>query len=438
MHALIIAESANPEWPSVPLVGWSLSRAIQESTGGHIVTQVRNAAAFERAGADPLSYTTIDSEALAKPIYRTAQLLRGGHNKGWTTVTALQALAYPYFEHLVWKTFEKRLRAGEFDVVHRVTPLSPTMSSPIAARVRRLGIPFVLGPLNGGVKWPRDFSDARRKEREWLSYVRNAYKLLPGYRSTRHAANAILCGSMSTLEEMPDWCRDRCLYIPENGINPERFPDPGDKPPMNPLRIVFVGRLVPYKGADILIAAAVPLLLTGQVTIEIVGDGPERADLQAFVYQNGVQSSVTFAGWLPHDCIQSKLAAAHVLGFPSVREFGGGVVLEAMAQAVVPIVVNYGGPGELVTAATGVALPMGTRSELIMNLRTAITELVSNPQRVAALGNAGKRRVHEYFTWQAKARQIQQVYRWVCGSGNKPEWTASIPSQSIGPSVPSK
>ena len=78
----------------------------------------------------------------------------------------------------------------------------------------------MLGPLNGGVAWPRGFDGARRKEKEWLSYLRAAHKLLPGYRSTRKNAAAILIGSRDTWNQMPQAYREKCVYMPENGIDP--------------------------------------------------------------------------------------------------------------------------------------------------------------------------------------------------------------------------
>src|SRR5580700_152675 len=191
VNPLLIAEACNPEWVSIPLEGWSHARAIQSLTGGHLVTQIRNRDAILRAGLiEGKDFTAIDSEAVAARVYKIASLLRGGKGKGWTTNTALNSLVYPYFERLVWKQFADRIRAGEFNVVHRITPTTPTSPSPLAAKCRRAKIPFVIGPLNGGVPWPAGFDSARRKEREWLSYIRGIYKLLPGSRSTRRNAAA--------------------------------------------------------------------------------------------------------------------------------------------------------------------------------------------------------------------------------------------------------
>src|SRR5688500_12028847 len=150
LRPLLIAEAANPEWVSVPLVGWSHARAIMEVTGAHLVTQIRNRDAVARTGlVEGEHFTAIDSEAVAKQVYKLSSLIRVKSGVNWTTSTALQSLAYPYFEHLVWQQFGERLREREFDVVHRITPLSPTTPSSIARKCREAGVPFLLGPLNG-------------------------------------------------------------------------------------------------------------------------------------------------------------------------------------------------------------------------------------------------------------------------------------------------
>ncbi len=416
LRPLLIAEAANPQWVSVPLVGWSHARAIMDLCDAHLVTQVRNRDAIAATGlVEGKDFTAIDSEAVAKRAHQFSQLLRGKSGVNWTTSTALQTLAYPYFEHLVWQQFAHRVRRGEFDVVHRITPLSPTTPSPIAARCREAGIPFVLGPLNGGVPWPKGFDRARRREKEWLSYVRDVYKLLPGYQSTRQNSSAILIGSRDTWAQMPRSYWHKCFYQPENAIDPARFQKRRRRIAAVPVRAVFIGRLVPYKGADMLLEAAMPLLQSGQLTLDVVGDGPQSPKLKELVASGNVQSAVTFAGWLKHEQVQDRLVDADILTFPSIREFGGGVALEAMAVGVVPVVTRYGGLAELVTSETGFLIDMGTRSEIIGRLRDILVRLCGDPRLIEQKSPVALKRAHEQFTWAAKARQTLGIYDWVTG-----------------------
>jgi glycosyltransferase involved in cell wall biosynthesis len=419
MRVLLIAEAANPEWVSVPLEGWAHSRAIASLVDAHIVTQVRNREAFERAGLTRREFTAINSERIARVAQRIQDVLRGAPGRGWTVGTAVDSLAYPYFERLVWRRFGPALRAGRFDIVHRLTPLSPTAPSPLARRCARIGVPFVLGPLNGGVPWPRGFGTARRRECEWLSYIRGAHKLLPGYWSTRRCAAAILVGSRDTWEQMPRRYHDKCVYIAENGVEPSRFQRKVHPQPSTPLRVIFVGRLVPYKGADMLLEAAAPLIRDGKLVVELVGDGPEMPALRVQVVRDQLTRGVVFTGWLKHEQLQDRLAASDIFAFPSIREFGGAVVLEAMAVGLTPVVVAYGGPKELVTAQTGVLIPMGSREEIVGGFRAALERFAAAPELIRPMGDRARKRVLEHFTWQTKARQVVEVYRMVLGGTHR-------------------
>src|SRR6185312_5997919 len=112
-------------------------------------------------------------------------------------------------------------------------------------------------PINGGVPWPKEFRSALRREGEWLSFVRPAHRLMPGYTASRKSATALLAGSTSVWEQL-DGYHQKTVYVPENGIDPERFAFPETERKPGPLRIAFVGRLVPYKGADMMIDAVAP------------------------------------------------------------------------------------------------------------------------------------------------------------------------------------
>jgi glycogen(starch) synthase len=418
VRALVIAEAANPEWVSVPLVGWSIADALRAEADVHVVTQVRNRDAFLRAGrVEGRDFTAIDSEVIAAPLTQLATAVRGGKSMGWTVATAMSALIYPYFERLVWRRFGADIAAGRFDVVHRVTPLTPTAPSPIARRCRKAGTPFILGPINGGVPWPPGFDNERRREREWLSYVRGAYKLLPGRSATLDAASAILCGSRHTMSEIPERFQEKCVYMPENGIDPDRFSLVARDDPSGPLKACFIGRLVPYKGPDMLLEAAAELLRSGRITLAIIGDGPMAPQLRETAARLGVDGAVRFHGWLDHRKVQEVAAGCAVLSFPSIREFGGGVVLEAMALGLVPIVVDYAGPGELIDASVGFKAPVGDRAAVVAGFRDALGAALDRRAELPAMAARARRLVSEHYVWSRKARRIVDIYSDVIADG---------------------
>jgi starch synthase len=419
-RVLLLAEAANPAWTSVPLVGWCHARALSHHAEVHLVTHVRNRANIGEAGlVEGRDFTVIPAAPLARPLWQVVRRLRGGENHAWTMMTAYESLLYYVFEQRVFRAFSGALRSGAYDLVHRLTPLTPTAQSPLARWCRELNVPFVLGPLNGGLPWPREFVSEMHRQRDWLTYVRGVIRLMPGYRATRLHAAAIIAGSRATFEQLPAWTRAKTVYVPENGVDPERFNQPRLRSPSAPLRVAFVGRLVPYKGADMLLEAAAPLVRDGRVVVDVIGEGPELERLRALAPPG---EGVRFAGFVPHHSLQQRLAESDVLGFPSVREFGGAVVLEAMALGLVPVVVDYGGPGEYVSPATGIATPMAPRPQLVAHLRQALERLAADPETVRAMGERARRRALDLYTWDAKARQVLEVWRWVLGQRDKPDF----------------
>ena len=419
LRILLIAEACNPTWTSVPLVAYSLAKALaaRDDIAVTLVTHIRNREALE---SDPIARDVdlqfIDNEFVARPFFRVGEWLRGGSQLSWTTSTAIAWPGYIIFEKMIYRKFRRELRAQSFDLIHRISPLTPTMGSPLASMCN---VPMLIGPLNGGLPWPADYPDLRKREREWLVRVRDMYRWLPYYRSTYKHARGVIAGSRHTATEIPAWFKGRRYYLPENGVDLQRIPlsngwatpEPGKK-----FQFVTIGRLVPYKGFDLILQAmAQSSDLRRDAELIVIGDGPSRAGLEAQAVELGLSSIVTFTGWVEHAKLQKYLRGAQIFVFPSLREFGGGVVVEAMACGLPPIVVNYGGPGEIVANDCGICLPMAPRKELVDQLATAMTGLLHNPEQCRSMAVAGLERVQRYFSWPQKAAQIVAIYRDLLG-----------------------
>ena len=128
------------------------------------------------------------------------------------------------------------------------------------------------------------------------------------------------------------------------------------------------------------------------------------------VDQLGIRNSVRFHGWLSHLEVQDRLRACDFMALPSIREFGGGVVVESMALGVTPVVADYAGPSELVDDNTGIRIPFHDKKSLIEGMKRAIDRCVRCPEMLDSLGAAARRKVLEKLTWDAKANQIVAVY----------------------------
>jgi len=281
-------------------------------------------------------------------------------------------------------------------------------------------VPFVLGPLNGGLPWPAAYRRELRREREHLSLFRNAFRLLPYHRSTYARAHVILAAFRHTILDLPLRSRRSALDFPEVGIDTALFHPPERERPDGRLTFLFAGRLVPYKCADVLIEAFARSPALRRHRLVIVGDGPERPSLTGMVAARGLSECVEFAGWKNQAEVAELMRSSDVFAFPSIRELGAGAVIEAMACGCVPVVVDYGGPGGLVDDTCGIRIPLGPKPELVDEFMRALEALATDRDRLRGLSGAGAERALVSYSWEAKARKMIQVYEWALGRRASP------------------
>ncbi len=341
---------------------------------------------------------------------------------------SLTAASYPLqiaFELRAWWQLRRRILSGDFDVVLRILPIVSVLPSPFAFFLRNGPIPFVLGPLNGGLPWPKGFPQLDQQRQEagyWVSNLRSLYRYLPFARSTYAKAAAIIAGSSHTFEEFANY-REKLFFVPgENGVDPVLLNGRvrPDAPREGKLRLIFVGRLIPLKACDLALRAAAELLRAGAAHFTVVGDGPQRESLQQLTKSLGIDNAVTFTGWLPSSDTLAQLDQADVLVFPSLREFGGAVIFEALALGAVPVVADFGGPGDIVTPEIGYKIALRNESDLILKLGSILRHLADDRNHLERLRQQGMAYAREHLTWDGKARVVSKVLRWATGHGPKP------------------
>lgn len=295
------------------------------------------------------------------------------------------------------------------NVIHQPMPVSPSQPSLLYG----LGAPVVIGPMNGAMNHPRAFRErepAIDRVARWtaraLAGPLNA--LLPG----KHEAAALLVANARTAAALPGE-PVHVVELPENGIDAELWRPARMRPDDSIVRFVVSGRLVRWKGIDLLLEAWARANGSMRATLDVLGDGHERAALEALAERLGLleDGSVRFHGWLPQVACAARLAIADALVLPSLLECGGAVVLEGMASGLPVIATAWGGPCDYIDESCGILVEPTSREGLVSGLAAAMHRLHDDPALRQRLGAAGRERARAGYDWERKVDRLLEVYR---------------------------
>jgi len=302
-----------------------------------------------------------------------------------------------------------------FDVVHQPVPVAMRYPSPAAG----FGIPLIIGPVGGGLASPPGFS-ADEGSSPWFMSLRKADGLRrrwdPMLRRSFESADCVL-GIASYVEELLAGIPLRRFEVmSETGL--DQIPAPIDRRDRKGhVRLLHVGRLVRTKGARDVIRA-LGMIRDLPVTLDIVGEGPDRENCEALIDALGLPGRVVLHGWKDKAAISEFYRQADIFVFPSYREPGGNVVLEAMGHSLPLIVVDRGGPGSATSAECAIKLTVSTPEALATDLAAAIRTLTGDQHRRLAMGRAAHAHVKETALWSAKLDRMDSIYADVaCAAG---------------------
>jgi glycosyltransferase involved in cell wall biosynthesis len=189
---------------------------------------------------------------------------------------------------------------------------------------------------------------------------------------------------------------------------------PPPSPPAPPFRLLFVGRLVERKGVRYLLDAVAHARAAGlDVVAGVVGEGPIRPALEAHARSLGLESTVRFHGFVPHDDLVRHYVDCHAFVLPAVVDEKGDieglgvVIIEALAYGRGVIASAAGGITDIVEHdRTGLLVPPGDAAALA----DAVLALAGDPERLARLGRAGRAHVEERFSWTAVTGKLTDLY----------------------------
>jgi glycosyltransferase involved in cell wall biosynthesis len=400
MRVLLSAFACAPHSGSEPGVGWHW--ALEIARLGHdvlVLTRARDRTAIQAELAGGRLPANLRFEFVMP---------------GWLCRLADRGLPLQLV-HLAWQAVAyrhaRRLATAErFDLVHHITYCVIRQPSFMG----RLPVPFVLGPVGGGERAPWALRAGMGVRGWWLELVRDGLNLIakrdPITRQALAAARLIYVSSRDTARLVLERHRAKVRICLQVGIAPTPPPPEADAAAAEgPLRLLFVGRCLAWKGMHIGLEALAELLARGRrARLTVAGTGPAEARWRGQAQRLGVHDAIDWLDWVEHDRMAEVYRAHDLLLFPSLHDSGGQAVLEALAQGRPVICLDLGGPGSMVDASCGRVV--GTRGrrrrQVVRELADALQELADAPDLRQRLGQGARARAARYG-WQD---QVAAVY----------------------------
>ena len=325
-----------------------------------------------------------------------------------------RALYRPFHRTLFLRNLrvEAKRLIGEhgIEVVHEVNPVSPREPS----GMHGLGVPVVIGPLNGGIDPMPGFGYVEPRIQQPLREVIRAGmgvfgRLSPGKRE----AEVVLAANPRTRDALPPKSRGEVIVFCENGVDRELWRPPEAAGPggseaegtAGPVRFAYLGRMVAWKAHDVLIEAIGRLNERGiDAELHLLGRGVDEPQLRSLAAEGSAPGRIHFLGFMSQPEAAAVLAEMDVFCLPSVQECGGAVVLEAMALGLPVIVTDWGGPSDYVTGAEGFRVQASSREELVAGFTEAMETFARVPELRQRMGRAGLDRTSDpEFDWDQRA-----------------------------------
>lgn len=388
---LLSAYACEPGKGSEPAVGWMW--ATELSAAGYevwVITRAANRAAIE-------------SELRQRQ--RPGLHFEYYDLPGWVLRWKRQAHGiYWYYALWQWGAYRmarQLMTTVSFDCVHHVTFVG--MRGP--SFMGRLGLPFYLGPVSGGERVPATFRAGMSRAARWREAIRDvanwALHADPVMRSSFRRADRILIATVDSQDLIPRKYRDNCTIQLGVGLSREYLGWTGrnSNVPGATMRLLFAGRLLEWKGVDLALHVVRQLRERGQAAyLTIVGDGPARTSLGRLAAELRVEDLVRWVKWIPQEQLHEHYCRHDALLFPSLRDSGGMVVLEALAHGLPVVCTDRGGPGVIVNERCGrrVQTEGRTKDDVIDALTAAVHELGRDRVLLKKLSAGARSRAWEF------------------------------------------
>ncbi len=229
-----------------------------------------------------------------------------------------------------------------------------------------------------------------------------------------------MCGRLARNISVTDHVRRR-LQLPRSEViyhgistaSPSSSSILEPPPASAPLCFGYIGRLVSEKGLPLVLESVKELDRRGyKFHLKLIGDGPERARLEALTDSLNLRSRVTFTGYLQGDRLELALRDIHALVLPSIcEETAGLAAMEQMMRGKLVIVSDIGGLGEVVDRA-GLKFPAGN----VPALTSCLERVLNSPSLAGEIGFQARQRALALFSQGTMIERHVNLYEQVVSS----------------------
>lgn len=176
-----------------------------------------------------------------------------------------------------------------------------------------------------------------------------------------------------------------------------------------PLRILWSGRLEPFKALPLLLPALArvkPL----SYQLRILGKGPQEAPWRKLARRLGIDAQIEWLGWIPMEEVEAQNLWADLSVTTSMRETSPStVMLEALAAGVPVIGLDHQGNSDTVTEQSGILVPVESPRQVIDDLADAIRSLAENPAQLERLSKGAAQKA-ESLLWPILGDRMARLY----------------------------
>lgn len=401
LKVLISAYACRPGEGSEPGVGWNIVRELSKYHDIWVLTRANNR-------------TAIEAELTQNPI-SALQFIYCEPSRLVQTFNKKQRLIYLHY--YLWQLnayfIARKLHAEVgFDLVHHVTYVRHSAPSFLSL----LPIPFVWGPVGGGESAPAAFwqgFNLRGKMHETTrSLARRFGELDPFVRLTAQRSVLARGTTEETAKRLYQLGATQVEVYSQLGLSSEEIDQLSQYAQVERriIRFISIGRLLHWKGFHLGLQAFAQAELPPDAEYWIVGDGPERSDLEKLTKELGIWRQVRFWSKLSREETFQKLGICLALVHPSLHESGGMVCLEAMAAGCPVICLDLGGPALQVTKATGFKVTADRPEISVREMAIAMSRISRDKNLWNWMSLEGMKRVRENYSWEIKGQLLAQTY----------------------------